>query len=80
MHTHSPRTHRVNLVVLTSFNTQGSAGPAAGATMAEKYGCPENRASLGRAGWSVLHSMAATYPENPTPVQQSEMQQFISVC
>jgi hypothetical protein len=61
-----------------------ASGPGAGeavvATMREKYGCPENRASLGRAGWSVLHSMAATYPEKPTQTQQSEMHQFISVC
>jgi len=56
------------------------AGEAVVATMREKYGCPENRASLGRAGWSMLHSMAATYPEKPTQTQQSEMHQFISVC
>lgn len=58
--------------------SQNGAGPAT-STMADKYGCPENVQTVGRAGWSVLHSMAATYPDAPSPVDQSDISSFISV-
>jgi len=39
--------------------------------------CPLNRRELGRASWAYLHTLAAYYPEKPTPEQQEEMKEFI---
>ena len=39
--------------------------------------CPLYRDQLGRATWSLLHTMAAYYPPNPSESQQTSMQSFI---
>ncbi|EEB06604.1 sulfhydryl oxidase [Schizosaccharomyces japonicus yFS275] len=36
-----------------------------------------NVAELGRATWTFLHAMAATYPHNPSAAQQAEMYNFL---
>ncbi|GAM85712.1 hypothetical protein ANO11243_037200 [Dothideomycetidae sp. 11243] len=41
--------------------------------------CPPDVEHLGRSSWTLLHTMAATYPEQPTVVQQGEVKQFISL-
>merc|ERR1711939_1040602 len=40
--------------------------------------CPPDVEELGRSSWTLLHSMAATYPTNAPRETQSIMQQFIS--
>lgn len=41
--------------------------------------CPPDVEELGRSSWTLLHTMAATYPEQPTFSQQSEVRQFITL-
>eukprot|EP00300_Choanocystis_sp_HF-7_P042113 c8879_g1_i1.p1 GENE.c8879_g1_i1~~c8879_g1_i1.p1 ORF type:complete len:152 (+),score=21.75 c8879_g1_i1:46-501(+) len=35
-------------------------------------GCPPDREELGRAGWTMLHSFAAHFPDTPTPQHQAQ--------
>ena len=41
--------------------------------------CPLDKDELGRVSWSLLHSIAAYYPENPSEIQQCEMKTFINI-
>ncbi|EMC96012.1 hypothetical protein BAUCODRAFT_71192 [Baudoinia panamericana UAMH 10762] len=41
--------------------------------------CPPDVEQLGRSSWTLLHSMAATYPERPTANQQTETKQFLTL-
>jgi FAD-linked sulfhydryl oxidase len=43
----------------------------------EDRDCPMDRAELGRNTWSLLHSMAAFYPDNPQPSHQKHAINFI---
>lgn len=40
---------------------------------------PPDVAVLGRSTWTLLHSIAATYPETPSNKQQQDMKQFINL-
>lgn len=44
----------------------------------ENMPCPPDITELGRATWTLLHTMAAYYPENPSPQQQELMRTVIS--
>lgn len=39
--------------------------------------CPPDVEQLGRSSWTLLHSITATYPTNPTPQLQSETKSFL---
>ncbi|KAH6643773.1 ERV/ALR sulfhydryl oxidase domain-containing protein [Boeremia exigua] len=39
--------------------------------------CPPDVAQLGRSSWTLLHSITATYPENPPSSLQSETSSFL---
>ena len=42
-------------------------------------GCPADRESLGRAGWTVLHTMAAYFPSKPSYTEQASMSVFLGL-
>jgi len=41
--------------------------------------CPPDRSELGSASWSLLHSVAAYFPENPTSSQREDASQFLTL-
>jgi mitochondrial FAD-linked sulfhydryl oxidase len=41
--------------------------------------CPPDVDQLGRSTWTLLHTMAANYPTNPSPTQQTETKQFMGL-
>jgi FAD-linked sulfhydryl oxidase len=58
-----------------SATTPPSKGTAA---LEPPTDCPQDVEQLGRSSWSLLHTMAATYPEQPTTDQQRDASSFIS--
>ncbi|KAK3936909.1 augmenter of liver regeneration [Diplogelasinospora grovesii] len=38
--------------------------------------CPADVETLGRSTWTLLHTIAATYPPKPTPVEQNNIRDF----
>ncbi|KAI1810804.1 FAD dependent sulfhydryl oxidase [Poronia punctata] len=41
--------------------------------------CPADVETLGRSTWTLLHSIAATYPASPSQKQQSELKSFMGL-
>ncbi|KAK3689987.1 ERV/ALR sulfhydryl oxidase domain-containing protein [Podospora appendiculata] len=41
--------------------------------------CPPDKDELGRSTWTLLHSIAATYPTAPTSNEQSEIKAFMGL-
>lgn len=41
--------------------------------------CPPDIESLGRATWTLLHTIAANYPESATVKEQDEMREFLTI-
>ncbi|PQE07977.1 hypothetical protein CJF32_00003084 [Rutstroemia sp. NJR-2017a WRK4] len=41
--------------------------------------CPPDVEQLGRSSWTLLHSITASYPSNPTPTDQQNVSQFMSL-
>lgn len=60
-----------------------AATPAASKTSpvaaAPATDCPADVETLGRGTWTLLHSIAATYPTNPSSSQQSDLVGFVSL-
>ncbi|KAG5674963.1 hypothetical protein PVAND_004907 [Polypedilum vanderplanki] len=44
----------------------------------QREDCPLDKNSLGNSTWSLLHTIAANFPEQPTQQQQSDIKTFIS--
>lgn len=40
-------------------------------------GCPPDVEALGRSSWTLLHSIAATYPEQASASQQGDLVSFV---
>ncbi|KAI5919730.1 ERV/ALR sulfhydryl oxidase domain-containing protein [Camillea tinctor] len=41
--------------------------------------CPADVETLGRSTWTLLHSIAATYPKAPSPAEQSDLKTFMGL-
>ncbi|TDZ28001.1 FAD-linked sulfhydryl oxidase ALR [Colletotrichum spinosum] len=41
--------------------------------------CPPDAEALGRGTWALLHSIAATYPEKPSPIQKEDLRGFMKL-
>ncbi|KAF3763757.1 augmenter of liver regeneration [Cryphonectria parasitica EP155] len=41
--------------------------------------CPADVETLGRHSWTLLHSIAATYPTSPSPAQQDDVVGFVKL-
>ncbi|RKF80947.1 Mitochondrial FAD-linked sulfhydryl oxidase ERV1 [Golovinomyces cichoracearum] len=41
--------------------------------------CPPDVEALGRASWTLLHSITASYPVNPSSTQKTEVIQFLKL-
>lgn len=57
--------------------TAAPTAAAAVSTPVRPLPCPPDSAALGRGTWTLLHSMAAYYPDAPSTAQQSSMRSFI---
>ncbi|KAI1498422.1 ERV/ALR sulfhydryl oxidase domain-containing protein [Biscogniauxia marginata] len=62
--------------------TGAAAATAAAASVASSQpvssnDCPADVETLGRSTWTLLHSIAATYPKTPSPAEQSDLKTFM---
>lgn len=67
----------------TPFSSAAAAGAAATAAAVSATSvpndCPPDVEVLGRNTWTLLHSMAASYPPKADPQQQNDMKGFLSL-
>ncbi|KAH6614765.1 thiamine diphosphate-binding protein [Chaetomium sp. MPI-SDFR-AT-0129] len=59
---------------LASFTAHSSSALK---TRQPRKDCPPDVEALGRSSWTLLHSIAATYPPTPTPQEQSDIKGFL---
>ncbi|KAL9019912.1 MAG: hypothetical protein Q9185_002854 [Variospora sp. 1 TL-2023] len=60
--------------------TEKSTPPSvATAALAPPPECPPDVEELGRSTWTLLHTISASYPPRASPLQQSEMRQFLGL-
>lgn len=59
--------------------TTTSTGTSSGSKPAYAKVEPPDVEVLGRSSWTLLHSIAATYPETPSNKQQADMKQFLKL-
>jgi mitochondrial FAD-linked sulfhydryl oxidase len=59
-------------------STKAGTAPAAVAATTAPSDCPPDVEQLGRSTWTMLHTMAATYPEQAPSSMQTVIKQFIS--
>ena len=65
-------------MLLSSATLLGGCACAQEAPAPQEEG-PVNSAQLGRASWTLLHTVASSYPRRPTEQQQGEMKLFLAL-
>ncbi len=71
-----------NVGAATAGVGAGAAAAAASANSSQQAtpdDCPADVETLGRSTWTLLHSIAATYPKTPNTAQQSDLKTFMGV-
>ncbi|KAF7545957.1 hypothetical protein G7046_g9448 [Stylonectria norvegica] len=63
----------------TKSTIKDDAARATPKTMQPPDDCPPDVEALGRSTWTLLHSIAATYPETPSRGQQSDLLSFVGL-
>lgn len=58
-------------VTMAGFATAATAAPAV------PPACPPDVEELGRSSWDLIHSIAAVYPDNPSPMQREALFAFL---
>ncbi|KAK3375980.1 hypothetical protein B0T24DRAFT_656211 [Lasiosphaeria ovina] len=61
----------------TSSSLKATTAKTASAVSATPRECPADVETLGRSAWTLLHSIAATYPTLPTITEQSDVKGFM---
>ncbi|CAJ2508581.1 Uu.00g136070.m01.CDS01 [Anthostomella pinea] len=59
--------------------TAAATAAAATASLQPANDCPADVETLGRSTWTLLHSIAATYPKAPSHTQQSNLKSFMGL-
>ncbi|KXJ90690.1 ERV/ALR sulfhydryl oxidase domain-containing protein [Microdochium bolleyi] len=55
----------------------GAAAAASTSPSTTPNDCPPDVEALGRSTWTLLHSIAATYPKEPSSTQKSDLKTFL---
>lgn len=63
----------------TKETIKGDAKRAKTVTQGPPADCPPDVEVLGRSTWTLLHSIAATYPEKPSQGQKSDLLSFVGL-
>ncbi|CCC09459.1 hypothetical protein SMACR_03489 [Sordaria macrospora] len=64
----------------TAASTMASAASSSATTLPQRRtDCPADVEQLGRSTWTLLHSIAATYPPAPTPTEQNDLKLFMGL-
>ena len=61
-----------------STSSSSTSDSVASSSLQPPADCPADVESLGRAAWTLLHTMTAAYPTRPSPGQQTDARQFLS--
>ncbi|KAI0012361.1 ERV/ALR sulfhydryl oxidase domain-containing protein [Xylariaceae sp. FL0662B] len=62
----------------TGAAVAAAAAAAASASSQQADDCPPDVEALGRSTWTLLHSIAATYPKRPSAAEQSDLKNFMA--
>ena len=57
--------------------TEASPVSISGKTIVLEERGPPTKQELGQAGWTLLHTMAANYPDQPTAAQRARIEAFL---
>ncbi|MCJ1324708.1 hypothetical protein MMC10_001370 [Thelotrema lepadinum] len=77
--TNSPSSSSPSSPLSPSPSTTATASTSTSTPLSIPSDCPPDVEALGRSTWTLLHSMSASYPSQPTQTQQTEMSQFLSL-